>query len=163
MIRYGEFADLSMIADIYNQNVGKSPMITPIHDPRTEEEWLQWFNEHPQDKYPFYVKEVNGKIVGWGALNSYSYLDVYQGIVSRSSYVCETEHGKGYGKELRNFGREKAKELGYHTLLSYVYEGNTTSMILAEKEGMQLWGRFPKAASCGKERWDIFIFGLTLA
>lgn len=162
MIRIASYEDLPYIAEIYHQNVGRSPMITPIHDPRTKEEWIEWYKEHPSDKYPFYVKEIDGSIVGWGSLNSYSYLAAYRGIISRSSYVCKEHQGKGYGTELRNFGKAKAKELGYHTLLSYIYEGNAPSIALALKEGMALWGMLPKAANCGQKRWDVYLFGLTL-
>jgi phosphinothricin acetyltransferase len=161
-IRPATLDDLIIIADIYHQNVGRSPMITPILEPRPLEDWNKWFEDHPQDKYPAYILEINDKIVGWGAINSYSSLAAYCGIVSRSTYICETEHGKGYGTILRNHGREKAKELGYHTLISYVHEGNIPSMVMAEKEGMQLWAKFPKAATCGKDRWDFYIYGMSI-
>ena len=161
-VRPATLDDLITIADIYHQNVGKSPMITPILDPRSIDGWIEWFYQHPLERYPTYVLEVNNKIVGWGAINSYSTLEAYSGIVSRSTYICQTEHGKGYGTILRNYGREKAKKLGYHTLLSYVHEGNNISMEMAKKEGMSVWAKFPKAATCGKDRWDFYIFGMSI-
>src|SRR5271157_5035338 len=103
LIRPVTLEDLAIIAGIYHQNVGRSSMITPILEPRSLEGWGHWFAEHSQDKYPAYVLEIDNKIVGWGAINSYSLLEAYNGIVSRSTYVCETEHGKGYGTILRNY------------------------------------------------------------
>mgnify|MGYP003694724771 CR=1 FL=1 len=64
IIRDAVEADLPAIVEIYNATV-PTRMVTAELEPTTVEARLPWFREHSPEQYPFWVAELDGRVIGW--------------------------------------------------------------------------------------------------
>ena len=69
-IRIAQAADLSRIVEIYNQAI-PSMRSTADLSPLKAEDRMAWFAEHSPAKYPIFVAEIDGEVVGWCSLSAY--------------------------------------------------------------------------------------------
>src|ERR1700683_3206338 len=92
-IRPASIDDLEAIRQIYNHYVVHS---TTTYDetPWTIEDARKWFNDH-DDKKPLTVAELDGQIVGYGALGSFRTRSAYRYTVEHSVYVHHDHHRQG--------------------------------------------------------------------
>ena len=64
IIRDAVEADLPAIVEIYNATV-PTRMVTAELEPTTVEARLPWFREHSPEQYPFWVAELEGRVIAW--------------------------------------------------------------------------------------------------
>lgn len=132
-IRRAQLTDASAIADIYNEAILTT---TATFDTETKsvEERARWLQSH-DERHPVLVAEVDGQVVGWASLSSWSDRCAYSNTAEPSFYVISTHRGRGIGRRLKEAIIEEARHLKFHTLIARVAEESRESVHLNEQAG----------------------------
>jgi L-amino acid N-acyltransferase len=139
-IRLARDGDLEAINAIYNHYVERCTC-TYQETPETMEGRRQWFAGHGAS-HPVTVAEIDGRIVGWGALSSYHSRCAYRYTVENSVYVAADFHGRGLGSALLADLIQRAKALGHRAIIAAIDSEQTASIALHAKFGFAAVGRF---------------------
>ncbi len=122
----------------------------------TAPDWDMWNSS----KLPYcrLAAIMDGKVVGWAALNETSSRKVYKGINEESIYIATEHFGKGIGKILMNALIEQSEEHGVWTLYASIFPENTASIKLHLSCGFREIGYMEKAG-CMNGIWrDTVLF-----
>jgi L-amino acid N-acyltransferase YncA len=131
-------ADAERIAAIYNQAVLATTVTFDI-EPRGLRSQQQWLAAHGE-RHPVIVEEEVGLVRGWASLSPWSDRAAYGTTAELSVYVDEAHRGRGIGAALVRELVERARRLGYHTIVSRITAGNPASIRLHERAGFVLIG-----------------------
>ena len=136
IVRLATPADLPAINDIYNYYVDRSTCTY-----QTEHETLAdrqaWFAEHPPDKYPITVADMDGTVVGWGSLSRFRPRAAYAPTVEASVYIHHDYHRRGLGRAVLVELIVRARAAGFHSLIGGASADQTASIALQENLGFQ--------------------------
>jgi L-amino acid N-acyltransferase len=124
--------DLGSITEIYNEAVVHSFASFDI-TPKTVEEQQVWFSGHDSG-HPVLVAEEDRAVEGWASLSKWSDRCAYSGAAEVSLYVRKESRGRGIGRKLLRAIVEKGQEVGLHTVIARIVEGNRASISLFESE-----------------------------
>lgn len=142
-IRIAKLNDLEAIVNIYNQAVSvgqKTADITPL----LVDDRKDWFFNHTPDKYPIFVAELNGVIVGWLSFSAYRPgREALRYTQEVSYYISFDYHGQGVGSKLLEYAIDACQQLGVKTLIGIVIASNQGSIKLLEKYHFEKWGELP--------------------
>ena len=94
IIRDAVEADLPAIVEIYNATV-PTRMVTAELEPTTVEARRPWFREHSPGQYPFWVAELEGRVVGWLDFKKFLPRCAYRGTAEISVYVDQKFRRRG--------------------------------------------------------------------
>lgn len=137
-VRAARTSDLEAILDIYNHAVVNSAATFDMV-PRSLEANEAWFAAHVPP-HPVIVWEEDGRVLGWGSINSYSTRPGYRFTGELSVYVRDDARRRGIGeavlRELIGLGATH----GLHVLIGRVCLENEASCHLAEKTGFRSIG-----------------------
>lgn len=159
-IREAHFRDLPTLVQIYNDAILHTTATFDL-EPKTIEERKSWFFRH-SPSYPLYVAEVEENVVGYCGILPYSEKAAYAKTVELSIYLHPQAQGKGIGTRLLQVMIEKARSLGYHTILSGITDGNEASIKLHERFGFKKVSHF-KEVGYKFGRWlDVCFYQLML-
>ncbi len=125
--------DAEAIATIYNQGI-EDRIATLETDLRTAEERRGWMAARGP-RHPVIVAEADGRVIGWGSLNSYNPRAAYQHVADFSVYVERGWRGKGVGRRLLGRLIELARAIGYHKMMLAAFPFNESGMALYERMG----------------------------
>ncbi len=140
LIRKAEQKDLHRLLDIYNYEVVNGVSTLDLN-PRTLEEWQDWFDRHNVGNHPLYVAEIGGHAAGYATLSSYRDKEAYRSTVELSIYIAPEFRRRGVATELMAFILEEAKrDERTHTVVSVITSGNEASCRLHEKFGFEFCG-----------------------
>jgi L-amino acid N-acyltransferase YncA len=103
------------------------------------------------------VTESDGRVVGWGSLNSFNPRPVYDLVADFSVYVERAWRGKGVGRVLLDALVVKARALGYHKLVLAAFPFNEAGMRLYEKTGFRQVGVYKEQGRVDGRFVDIVI------
>jgi phosphinothricin acetyltransferase len=160
-LRLATEADLPTINDIYNYYVHRSTCTYQL-EPETLEARRAWFRNHPPDKYPVTVAEVEGQIAGWGALSKFRDRAAYDGSVEASVYIREGLHRRGLGRSLLSDLIARARAAGFHTLIGGTSADQTASLALQESLGFTRVAHFKEVGYKFGRRLDVVFMQLML-
>lgn len=161
-LRIAKREDLSRLNEIYNEAI-RTRRCTGHMVEFAPEERLDWFLAHPEDKYPIYVCETDGKIIGYVHISPYKERHAFEGDVEITYYLDFDHHGLGIGSAMMDFMLKRTKELGYEFVIATLLSLNEKSIGLLEKFGFSRWGRLPQIMNMGGgTRCDFLIYGLKL-
>ena len=132
-------ADLPRINEIYNHFVLHSTC-TYQEDPETPAARRAWFDAHGPE-YPITVAEVDGAVVGWGALTRFRERSAYRFSVENSVYVDHARHKSGIGTVLLADLVDRARALGYRVIVAGIDADQPASVALHAKFGFVHAGR----------------------
>ncbi len=132
-IRLATVGDLPAINDIYNYYVLNSTC-TYQEVPESLEARTVWFAAHDAN-HPITVAEADGSVAGWGSLSKFSPRTAYRRTVDDSVYVRHDMLRRGTGRALLADLIERAKGLGYHTIIASISADQKPSIALHEKFG----------------------------
>jgi L-amino acid N-acyltransferase YncA len=138
IVRPATAADAAAICEIYNQGI-EDRLATLETELRTPEERRQWLASRGP-RHPVVVAEHEGRVAGWGSLNSFNPREAYRHVVDFSIYVERAHRGKGVGKVLLPRLVELAREHGYHKMVLSAFPFNPSGMALYEKLGFRTVG-----------------------
>ncbi|DAC72826.1 MAG TPA: N-acetyltransferase [Thermoplasmata archaeon] len=145
-IRYALEKDLQEIVDIHNQAIRSKASTGFVHEFSVEGR-KEWFLGHAKERYPLFVAEEDGKVVGWISISPYRIgRDAFKKTVEVDYYIHDDFKRKGIGNELLRHMLSKANDLGYRTICAILLDKNIASIRLLEKNGFKIWGLIPEAA-----------------
>jgi L-amino acid N-acyltransferase len=160
-IRLATAADLPSINDIYNYYVLRSTCTYQL-EPETFAARQAWFAAHLPDKYPVTVAEVDGKVVGWGSLSKFRDRAAYDGTVEASVYIRHDCHRRGIGRSLLEDLIQRAREIGFHTMIGGASADQTASLALQESLGFQRVADFKEVGYKFGQWLDVVFYQLML-
>ncbi|MEW6156191.1 MAG: N-acetyltransferase family protein [Verrucomicrobiota bacterium] len=141
-IRPATHQDLEGILEIYNEAV-LNTTATYDYEPRTLEHRVAWFEDHVRTNYPVFVAvTLEGRVVGWSALNRYHDRMGYRFTTENSVYVAADMRGQGIGKMLLPPLIDGAKQRGLHAILAAIDAQNEVSIRLHARFGFETVGHF---------------------
>lgn len=156
---FATIQDLPAITEIYNSTVA-SRIVTADLEPQTVESKKPWFYQHNNEKRPLWiVKNSAGEIIAWMSFQSFYGRPAYNATVEISIYIAPDQRGKGYGKEILQFGIEQAPSLGIENLMGFIFSHNEPSLQLFYKFGFEKWGEFPGIATLDGQKRSLTILG----
>lgn len=138
-LRLATADDLPAINDIYNYYVHTSTCTYQL-EPESLEDRRAWFRDHPADKYPVLVAEIDGRVAGWGSLSTFRPRAAYAPTVEASIYIHHELHRRGLGKLLLVELIERARAAGFHSLIGGASADQTASIALQEALGFRRIG-----------------------
>ena len=161
-IRLATIKDLASIVDIYNMAI-RSRMATGDMDEFDVEERLNWFGKFSHDKFPLYVVEKGGEVIGYAYLSPYRPgRKAMEKVAEISFFINYSFHGFGFGSNLLEYVMADCKRLGKETLLAILMDINTPSVHLLKKFGFSEWGHFPDIINFENSKCGHLVYGLKL-
>ena len=133
MIRNVKTCDAPDIALIYNYYIENST-ITFETDPVSAEDMANRIADI-SDKYPYFVYEESGKVVGYCYVTSWKKKAAYQKTVESTIYIDKDFQGKGIGRTLMNKLINELREKSFHAIIACITIPNPTSVKLHENLG----------------------------
>lgn len=137
-IRPATVADVPAITEIYNDAV-RNTVATFDTEEKSVEDRMQWFLAH-DEKHPVLVSCQGDVVTGFASLNRWSDRAAYDLTAEVSLYVHPDFRRRGIGKQLLEMLTLRGKEVGLHTLLARITEGNEQSIYLHERMGFKQTG-----------------------
>ena len=136
--------DIVSCLDIYNYEVVNGVATLDL-EPRTLEEWHEWYNAHRDEHYPIIVGTIDDVVVGYASLSPYRLKDAFKSTVELSIYIHQDYRGKGVASKLMAHILEHAKENDtLHTVVSVITAGNEASTALHTRFNFTYCGLTPE-------------------
>ncbi len=137
-IRSATVADAEAIRTIYNYEVENETSTFDLV-PRTLEDQIQWQNAR-QGAFCVYVAELDGEVVGFGALSPYKERAAYRTSVENSVYVRRDLARHGIGRAIVTHLLNSAQEGGFHAVIARITTLSEGSIALHSALGFQMVG-----------------------
>jgi phosphinothricin acetyltransferase len=160
-IRLATAADVSAINEIYNYYVHRSTCTYQL-EPEPLEGRQVWFAAHQSEKYPVTVAEFDGRVIGWGSLSKFRDRAAYDGTVEASVYIHHDHHRRGLGRALLVDLIDRARAIGYHTLIGGTSADQTASLRLQESLGFSRVAHFKEVGYKFGQWLDVIFLQLML-
>ena len=136
--------DVFACLSIYNYEV-EHGVATLDLEPRTLEEWHEWYNAHSDEHHPIIVGTIDDVVVGYASLSPYRTKDAFKSTVELSIYIHQEYRGKGVASKLMAYILEHTKSTDtLHTVVSVITAGNAASTALHERFGFTYCGLTPQ-------------------
>jgi phosphinothricin acetyltransferase len=158
IIRDAVEADLPAIVEIYNATV-PTRMVTAELEPTTVEARLPWFREHSPGQYPFWVAELEGRVIGWLDFKKFLPRCAYRGTAEISVYVDEKFRCRGVGQRLLEHAIARAPSLGITALVGLIFGHNEASLKLFQRLSFERWAFLPAVAQLDGVQRDLVVVG----
>jgi L-amino acid N-acyltransferase YncA len=158
IIRDAVEADLPAIIEIYNATV-PTRMVTAELEPTTVEARLPWFQEHSPEQYPFWVAELEGRVIGWLDFKKLLPRCAYRGTAEISVYVDEEFRRRGVGQRLLEHAIARAPSLGIRALVGLIFGHNEPSLKLFRRVSFERWAFLPGVAQLDGVERDLVMMG----
>ncbi len=139
-LRLASKEDAQAITELLNHYIANTTS-NLITESRTIADQLGWFEQHT-DTHPVVAAEVEGKLVGWGALSIYNARGGYRHTAETSIYVHPDFHRHGIGRALLSDLITRARGIGHHALIAICCAESTASIALHESLGFARVGTF---------------------
>lgn len=108
--------------------------------------------------FPSYVLNVNGNIVGFCFIKSYSTMPIFKTTAEITYFIKSEYSGKGLGKLALQRLSKDAMGLGIERLMANVSSKNIQSISFHKKHGFVECGNFPKIGNKFNEPFDVVWF-----
>ncbi len=150
--------DLPRIVEIYNASI-PGRCATADTESVSLESKRAWFAEHSPESVPLWVLERGGEITGWLSFSRFYGRPAYAGTAELSVYVAPEFQRKAVATRLLGAALARAPELGFTTLLGFIFGHNDPSLRLFAKFGFEEWGQLPRIARLDDIERDLIIVG----
>lgn len=162
VLRPGRTADVPELLDIYNHQIVSS--VSPLHlEPRTLEQWEQWFADHQSEVHPLVVAESAGRVAGYACLSTFRPPAAYLTTAELSIYVRRDARGRGVATLLMEAILGEARSCGQlHSVVSHITGDNEASRGLHRKMGFELCGTLREAGLKFGRYHDVHVYQLLL-
>lgn len=136
--------NISACLAIYNYEVIHGVATLDL-EPRTLEEWHEWYNAHSDEHHPILVGTIDDVVVGYASLSPYRLKDAFKSTVELSIYIHQDYRGQGVATRLMERILEMAKEdTMIHNIVSVITAGNEESTKLHNRFGFTYCGLTPE-------------------
>jgi phosphinothricin acetyltransferase len=137
-IRHAEERDAEAIRSIYNYEVEHETATFDLV-PRSLDDQLEWQRART-GAFCVYVAELDGEVVGFGALSPYKERAAYRTSVEDSVYIRRDLGRQGIGRAMLSHLLEAAENGGFHAVMARITTLSEGSIALHEALGFQLVG-----------------------
>ena len=162
-IRVARREDLQQLLDIYNYEVVHGVATLDLQ-PKSLEEWGQWFDAHNIKNHPLLVAEQAGRVAGYASLSPYRSKEAYRSTVELSIYIGPDFRRQGVATALMEaILREARQDPETHTVVSVITDGNEASRKLHEKFGFTYCGAIREVGMKFGAYRDILNFSLIVS
>ena len=162
-IRVARREDLQQLLDIYNYEVVHGVATLDLQ-PKSLEEWGQWFDAHNIKNHPLLVAEQAGRVAGYASLSPYRSKEAYRSTVELSIYIGPDFRRQGVATALMEaILREARQDPETHTVVSVITDGNEASRKLHEKFGFTYSGAIREVGMKFGAYQDILNFSLIVS
>ncbi len=159
-IRIATEIDLPAITAIYNEAV-KLQSATADLSPVSLASRIDWLKQHPPEKYPVFVAEHAGRVVGWCSLSAYRPGRMaLRHTAEISYYVDERFQRQGFGSLLIAHAIDQCEKLDLKTLFAILLDINRDSSRILERFGFEQWGHLPGVANFSDRECGHLYYGL---
>ncbi|MCL5035482.1 MAG: GNAT family N-acetyltransferase [Chloroflexi bacterium] len=150
--------DAEGIVNVLNPII-KQGGLTVFDTPFAVEQEKEFLKKFPAGGIFHVAVGDNGKILGFQVLESFaSFTHAMDHVASIGTYVDIAMQGSGIGMQLSQKTFEKAKELGFEKILTYVLAINKPALKFYNKLGFKILGRASRQAKLNGIYFDeIFI------
>jgi phosphinothricin acetyltransferase len=159
-VRIATGADLPAINLIYNHYV--------LHSTCTYQEVAEplalrqtWFQHHGE-RHPAVVVEAAGQVLGWGSLSPFHSRTAFRFTVEDSVYIHPDHQRRGLGRLILTDLIQRARTLGYHTIIAAISAEQTGSIRLHEALGFQKAAHFREVGYKFNQWLDVVDYQLML-
>jgi len=160
IIRPAQIKDVPFIRQIYNYAV-LHLNVTMDTKEKSPEDMLHWFKQHG-GRFPIYVGEVQGCVMGVGYLSPWSLRQGYALMSEVSVYLNPIYLNQGLGGRLLDYLIEAGKNQGFITLIGVMTRGNERASAILTKRHFEWAGRLHKAGLKFGKLLDIDFYQLAL-
>jgi L-amino acid N-acyltransferase YncA len=136
LVRPATPADAPAVATIYNEGIADRVATFETRE-RGAEDVRAWLAD---ERRPFLVATVDGKVVGFARVAPYSTRAVYDGVGEHGVYVARAARGRGVGRRLLEELCAAAEAVGLHKLTGRIFADNATSIAVHEAAGFRVVG-----------------------
>ena len=140
MIRKVNIDDIHDIALIYNYYIENST-ITFETSPVSSEEMAGRIVDI-SEKYPYFVYEESGKVIGYCYVTSWKKKAAYSQTVESTIYIAKDFQGRGIGRALMNKLINELREKSFHAIIACITIPNPISVKLHEELGFRKESEF---------------------
>jgi phosphinothricin acetyltransferase len=162
-IRDATAADLPAIVTIYNAAI-PGRLATADTEPITIESRVGWLAAHAPTTHPLWVwQDPVGTIGGWLSFQPFYGRPAYRGTAELSVYVAPTHQRQGGARRLVERAIRRSPELGFTTLLGFIFGHNEASLALFGGFGFEQWALLPRVAVLDGVERDLAIVGRRVA
>jgi phosphinothricin acetyltransferase len=158
IIRNASIADLPTIVSIYNSII-PGRLVTADIEPTSVADKTEWFLSHTTTRPIWMFENENNDIIGWASFKNFYGRPAYSGTAEFSMYLDENFRNKGYGSQILNYAIQQSPLLQLHTLLGFIFEQNTPSLMLFKKAGFNEWGHLSDVAILDGKSCSLKILG----
>lgn len=143
-IRRAVINDVQDCLAIYNYEV-EHGVATLDLEPRTLEEWHEWYNAHSDEHHPIIVGTIDDVVVGYASFSPYRLKDAFKSTVELSIYIHQDYRGQGVATQLmdRIIAMAKSDDT-LHNVVSVITAGNEGSTKLHSRFGFTYCGLTPE-------------------
>jgi L-amino acid N-acyltransferase YncA len=140
VLRPATVADIAAIAAIYRPAVLAGTASFEL-EPPDEPEMRRRFTAITEAGYPYFVAEIDGRVVGYAYASAYRTRPAYRFTVENSVYIAPEAQGKGAGAMLLKALIEAATAKGYRLMVAVIGDSrNQASITLHRSAGFTFCG-----------------------
>ncbi|MDG6996571.1 MAG: N-acetyltransferase [Nitrososphaerota archaeon] len=155
-LRDAKEEDLSGILEIYNEAILNTTATFEIETFSVERR-KSWFSNHG-GRYPLIVAETeDGKIAGYCSISPFRQSAGYRRTAELSVYVHKEFRRKGLASLMIEEIISRARDLGFHAIVSCIAGSNEASVKLHEQLGFEFVGHL-KQVGFKFSRWEDDVF-----
>ena len=155
LIRDALFSDVDSINRIYNEAIESTTATFDI-DRKTVDEQMLWFRSRGE-RFPILVAEWNQIVVGWSCRTPWSPKTAYDITAETTFYVEQAYRGQGIGRRLKQAIVERARVLGFHSLIARVAQESDASLHLNQSLGFVQIGTLKQVGRKFDKLLDVLI------
>jgi phosphinothricin acetyltransferase len=140
VLRPATVADIAAIAAIYRPAVLTGTASFEL-EPPDEPEMLRRFTAITEAGYPYFVAEIDGRVVGYAYAGAYRTRPAYRFTVENSVYIAPEAQGKGVGAMLLKALIEASTANGHRLMVAVIGDSrNQASITLHRSAGFTFCG-----------------------
>ena len=161
-IRRFRTEDEPAILSILNQSIVERKVTAQL-TPATMEARRGWFAMHSARRYPIFVAEEGGDVLGWMAVTPYrGGREGFSKTCELSYYLDRNCRHQGIGSKLMAHALDECRKPADRHVPLIIFEHNQPSQGLARKFGFTVWGRFPNIVDIDDHIQDCLQMGRDL-
>ena len=160
LIRNAHINDAKQLVDIYNYYVLNS--IVTFDDIPFDTNAFEDRIRAVSSKFPFFVFEDNGEILGYAYANTWRLKHAYKHTVESTIYLKHTATGKQIGTKLYTHLLDELKKQNYHSVIGGISLPNEENVLFHEKLGFKKVAHFNEAGLKFNNWVDVAFWQLTL-
>lgn len=161
LIRVARSTDAASIAAVYNEYVGQGTA-TLEEEPWSGAKVVSWLAD-AGERQQMVVAELDGQVVGWGQIKSYSDRGGYRGTCEIAEYLSSAATGRGIGKRLMESLLSFTESAGYRHIVAKIIADNTASIGFHERHGFTIVGTQNGIGECKGRLIDVTIMQRVVA